>query len=203
MLESMARLPGERLDLSAYGEDFSARFGSLRNSTIWKVERQQDFRQPESPSWVAFDGDRWADSLGLIEENRHALKRQFARIAAAGSAVRRVRVVEEPFSPYLYWELHSLHLRAQCGEDIRVIGPDRIAALETVDTVPEVVTLGESVTYRILYDAQGVLEGAVRYTDPVINAGCRADIAALHREGERLASFFAREVATKDVSCVR
>lgn len=203
MLESMARLPGERLDLVSYREDFSPRFWSVRNTVIWKVERQQEFRQPESPSWVAFDEDRWEDSQRIMESNRQALEHQFTRIANAGSVVRRVRVVEEPFTPYLYWELHSLHLRAQCGEEIRVIGPERIAALEAAGPVPEIVTLGESVAYRILYDEQGILEGAVRYTDPEINAGCRADIAELYRGGEDLLSYFPREVASRDVSCVR
>ncbi|NYH55761.1 hypothetical protein HNR06_005350 [Nocardiopsis arvandica] len=96
-----------------------------------------------------------------------------------------------------------MHLRAQCGEDIRVIGPERIAALEAAGTVPEVVTIGESVTYRLLYDAQGILEGAVRYTDPAVNSGCRADIAALHEDGEDLASFFARAVANTDAPRAR
>lgn len=186
-----------------YLEDFDTRFWSVRDSVVWKVERQQDFRQPESPSWTACDEGRWEESLRLLEDNRGALRRQFARIAASGSAVRRVRVVEEPLTPYLYWELHSLRLRAQCGEDIRVIGPERIASLEREHPLPEIVTLGTSVTYRILYDERGVLEGAVRYTDPVITSGCRAGIAALHRDGEELASFFTRAVAGTDAPCDR
>lgn len=203
MLESMADRPGERLALRPYLEDFDTRFWSVRDSPIWKVERQQDFRQPESASWTAFDEGRWEDSLRLLEDNRPALQRQLDRIAAAGSAIRRVRVVEQRFVPYLFWELHSLRLRAQCGEDIRVIRPERVAALEPGRPLPEIVTLGDALTYRLIYDAQGVLDGAVRYTDPAINAGCRADIAALHRDGEDLESFFAREVANRDVPCVR
>lgn len=195
MLKTMAHLPGERLDLGPYLDDFDARFWSVHEAPIWKIERQQDFRQPESPSWLAFSERRWEDSLWLLEDGREGLSQQFAHIKAAGSAVRRVRVVEEPFTPYLHWELHSLRLRAQCGEDIRVISPGRIAPLEKEHPVPEVVTLGTSVTYRLLYNARGVLDGAVRYTDPEVNASCRADIAALHSSGEDLATFFDREVA--------
>ncbi|NYH55760.1 hypothetical protein HNR06_005349 [Nocardiopsis arvandica] len=102
MLETVGRLQGEHLALAPYREDFSTRFWSVRNSPIWKVERQQDFRQPESASWAAFDEGRWEESQRLLEENRDALKQQFTRIASAGSAVRRVRIVEKPFTPYLY-----------------------------------------------------------------------------------------------------
>lgn len=203
MLEDLTRLPGETLSLDTYQKDFSARFWAARHSPIWKIERQQEFRQPESASWRAFDEGRLQESWRLLEDNRDNIRRQFARLAEAGSVVRRVRVVEEPFSPYLYWELHSLRLRAQCGEEIHVIGPEPIAPMERAGTIPEVVTIGDSVTYRILYDADGVLEGAVRYTDPAINLGCRADIATFHRGGERLEDFFIREVARKDVTGVR
>lgn len=195
MLERMHDLPGEELSLRPYLKEFADRFRAVRNAPVWKIERQQDFDQPESESWVAFSQGREEESLRLLERNRAGLREQFARITAAGSSVRRVRVVEEPLTRYLYWELHSLRLRAQCGERIRVVGPERIASLEEKHRLPEIVTLGESLTYRILYDAQGVLAGAVRYTDPEVNAGCRADIAALHREAEELVAYFDRAVA--------
>ncbi|WP_435108591.1 DUF6879 family protein [Nocardiopsis synnemataformans] len=82
------------------------------------------------------------------EDNRPALRKESARLAKAGCGVRRVRVVEKPFPAYLLWEPHSLRVRAQRGEDIRVISPGRLASFERDRPVPEVVTLGDEVTYR-------------------------------------------------------
>ncbi|MFD3683883.1 DUF6879 family protein [Nocardiopsis sp. NPDC058631] len=199
----MARLPGERLDAASYRQDFSARFWSVRDSPVWKLERQQVFHQPESDSWIAFLQGRPEESLRLLEARRPALREQFDRLAQAGCSVRRVRVVEQPFPTYLLWELHSLRVRAQCGEDIRVISPDPLAAFERERPVPEIVVLGDEVTYKILYDAEGVAEGAVRFTDPAVIEGCRPEIAALHQRAEVLEDYFVREVSESEATRAR
>jgi hypothetical protein len=203
MLESMTRLTGERLDEASYGQDFSARFWSVRDSPIWKLERQQVFHQPESDSWMAFLQGRHEEALGLLEDRRPALREQFDRLARAGASVRRVRVVEKPFPTYLLWELHSLRVRAQCGEDIRVISPDPLSAFEREHPAPEIVVLGDEVAYRILYDEEGVIKGAIRFTDPAVIEGCRSEIAALHQRAEVLEDYFVREVSDAEATRVR
>jgi hypothetical protein len=198
MLDGIGALAGDRLDLTTYLDDSEDRILGLHDSTVWKFERQQRFRQPESDSWTAFSQGRWAESLRLLEDNRPSVERELASFTRSGSVVKRVRVVEQPLDPYLQWELHSLFLRARCGELIRVIAPHQVPFSETSRTLPEVLTVGEVVTYRILYDDQGVLTGAVRFTDPDVTLGCRTDIAKLYEAGEDLAAFFHREVAPLD-----
>jgi hypothetical protein len=195
MLDSVSSLPGDHLSLSEYGDDFGDRFRSLRNADVWKLERQQVFHEPESESWMAFLQGRREESLRLMEADRPALRKMFDGLTQAGCQVRRVRVVERPLSTYLLWELHSARIRAQCGEDIRVITPEALSAFEREHPVPEIVILGEEVTYRILYDAQGEAEGAVRYTHPALLEQCRAEIAALHERAEPVEDYFVREVA--------
>ncbi|SIO85562.1 hypothetical protein BQ8420_07580 [Nocardiopsis sp. JB363] len=138
-----------------------------------------------------------------MEKNRPALRKSFVELSDQGCTLKRIRVVEKPFTTYLRWELHSLHLRAQCGEDVRVISADSLAGFERNGQVPEIVTLGDSLTYRILYDAQGVLRGGIRFTDPTIAARCREEIAALHEIGEDLAHYFPREVVETGPRCGR
>lgn len=203
MLDTIDSLPGDHLALADYSSDFRNRFRSLRDTDVHKIERQQEFHQPESRSWMAFLEGRRDESLRLLEERRPALREEFARLAQAGCTVRRVRVVEKPFPAYLLWELHSLRVRAQCGEDIRVVSPERLASFERDRHVPEVVTLGDEVAYKILYDERGVLDGAVRFTDPAVTAQCRSEIAALHTTAEALEDYFVREVGGADVACVR
>ncbi|QUX31170.1 MULTISPECIES: DUF6879 family protein [Nocardiopsis] len=203
MLDTIDSLTGDHLALTDYSSDFRNRFGSLRNTDVYKLERQQEFHQPESRSWLAFIDGRRDESLRLLEDNRPALRKEFTRLAQAGCGVRRVRVVEKPFPVYLLWELHSLRVRAQCGEDIRVVSPERLASFERDRPVPEIVTLGDEVTYKILYDEQGVLRGAVRFADPDVTARCRSEIAALHAAAEALEDYFVREVGGADIAGVR
>lgn len=202
MLDTIAALPGDRLTLDEYSEDFDVRFGSLRNTDVWKLERQQEFDQPEEESWLAFADGRRDESLRMMEEERASLRAEFDRLAGLGCRIRRVRVVEKPIPLYLLWELHSLRVRAQCGEDIRVISAKPVAPFEREGPVPEIVTLGDTVTYRIRYDDRGILDGAVRYTDPDVTARCRSEIAALHETAEAMEEFFIREVGGAEVACV-
>lgn len=194
MLDTIDGLSGERLALDPYQDDFDARLSSLENTDIWKFERQQDFHQPESASWMAFREGRRDESLRLLENNRSSLQEDFAELTRSGCRLRRVRVVEKPMTTYLLWELHSLRVRAQCGEDVRVISAGPIAALERGGRLPEVLNVGDQVTYKILYDPQGVLQGGERFTDPTITTRCQAQIAALHQDAEPLEEFFGREV---------
>ncbi|GAB3687817.1 DUF6879 family protein [Nocardiopsis oceani] len=194
MLNTINSIPGDHLGLSDYDDDFEERFQSLRNADVWKLERQQVFHEPESESWMAFLQGRREESLRLMEAGRPALRKLFEGLTQIGCKARRVRVVEKPFSTYLLWELHSARIRAQCGEDIRVITPEALSAFEQENPVPEIVILGDEVTYRILYDAQGEAEGAVRYTGPAVLEQCRAEIAALHQQAEVLEDYFVREV---------
>ncbi|WP_435109228.1 DUF6879 family protein [Nocardiopsis synnemataformans] len=201
MLDLLTDVRGESLSLDAYGKDFERRFSTLRNAHVWKLERRQAFHQPESASWMRYRAGQTDEALRMLELDRPGLVELFSGLQNRNSQVLRVRVVDFPLTPYLHWELHSLHIRAQCGEHIRVIGPQTIAHLEGQEEVPEVLTLGDQVTYRICYDSDGVLAGSVRYADPVLTRRCSEQIAALYRDAEPLETFFPREVAAEENDC--
>ncbi|MFB7914720.1 DUF6879 family protein [Streptomyces sp. NPDC056061] len=187
--------PGERLGLDAYREDFRGRDFAVAGCDSWKLERRQHFREPGDASWNAFARGDWEGALRLIEAQRAEL-RALSRLAARHRCrLLRIRVVEQRLTPYLQWELHLLRVRAQCGELIRVISPQHIAAYERDGAVPELVTLNDDTVYEILYDEEGVLEGAVRYLGARTRDRIVARVEELYVLGEDIGTFFDREVA--------
>lgn len=186
---------GERLGLDAYREDFRTRDFAVAGYDSWKLERRQHFREPGDPSWNAFAKGDWDEALRQIEAQRPALLDLSGQAARHRCRLLRVRVVEQPLTPYLQWELHLLRVRAECGELIRVIGPEHIAAYEQDAEAPELVTLNDDTVYEILYDAEGFLEGAVRYLDPGVRDRTVARLEGLYTLGEDIGTFFGREVA--------
>ena len=188
------RAEGETFDLASYQHEFNRRFERLTGSVSWKFERQQTFRQPSSPSWTAFSDGDWAEAVRSLEDNRPRLTTMFEDLSARGSALHRVRVVEEPISPYLHWELHSLRVRVQCGEHIRVVPPDSFRHLEASHDLPEVITLGIEGFFEILYDADGILTGGTWVDDRDAVASWTDFIRSLYDSGEPLLEYFDRKV---------
>jgi hypothetical protein len=119
--------PGERLDLDEYWADFEQRFWKTSSLGFWKLERQQTFKEPGDDGWEAFSQGRWDDSMRILQARRSEFDDYYRRIADNGFATRRVRVVEEPLTPYLQWELHVLQLRHECG-GLTILGPSVRAA---------------------------------------------------------------------------
>jgi hypothetical protein len=184
-----------RDSLDDYRRDFRERQWTIDGQDSWKLERQQRFREPGFASWEASARGDWGESLRLIEEERDYLREFSQEVESRRITLFRVRVVEQPIAPYLQWELHLLRLCAECGEKIRVVGPECLAELERSGPLPELLTLGDRMTYQIRYTDEGILDGAVRFKDPATTARCRALTRNLYAAGEDLASYFTREVA--------
>ncbi|MDT0548882.1 MULTISPECIES: DUF6879 family protein [Streptomyces] len=181
---------GAPLDLDSYRRDFRQRQWTIDGQDSWKLERCQHFREPGFASWEAFDRGDWHGALRLIQEERDYLREFSEENERRGITLFRVRVVQEPLTPYLQWELHLLRLRAECGERIRVVSPERVRFLEKEAPLPELLTLGERAVYEIRYTQQGVLDGAIHYSDTETTDRCRAFIRDLYDSGEDLIPYF-------------
>jgi hypothetical protein len=195
MRDLLDRSLGHRLTVADYRADFRKTFWAIDEHNFWKLERAQTFREPGDESWEAFERGDWPLALRLIEERRDAFRDDARRMSEIGLTSYRVRVVAQPITEYLQWELHLLRLMGECSDRIRVVGPDAVKHLEHADVVPEVVTLGGAVTYEVLYDEGGVLEGGVRFADREVTTRCRQTIEGLYASGEDIDAFFVREVA--------
>ncbi len=193
MLDRVGETPGEIFrPVKAYLDDSNQYWPQI--DRFDKLERIQHFRQPEDASWRAFAAGRWADSLELSELNRPEVVAEFAEDARLGYNSYRVRVAEFPIDPYLQWEMHRFRIRVECGENIRIVGPEAVARFETGGIVPELICMGSLAMYEVLYDETGKLAGGRKFTDPELIASCLAEVQALYARGEDFWTFFEREV---------
>nr|WP_236061992.1 DUF6879 family protein [Actinacidiphila acididurans] len=121
---------GEVLTDETYSRDFRERRTAIRNGDSWKLERLQHFEEEGSASRDAMRRGDWEAALRLMAGREDALRRAAEADVRNGSPFHRVRVVEEPLTPYLQWELHSLRQRALCGHRIRVVLAEALSRAE-------------------------------------------------------------------------
>ncbi|MDT0342788.1 DUF6879 family protein [Streptomyces litchfieldiae] len=186
---------GVRLLRSVYRPDFRSRNAEIQNRDSWKFERRQHFEEQNDPSRDALTRGDWNEALRLLEEERDDIRQAVRADAGRGSVFHRVRIVEEPLTPYVQWELHALRIQAECGRRIRVVRAERVSPLESGGPLPEVVVLGGATLYDIAYTDEGVPDGATRYEDPDVVQGWEAFIARLYADGEDVRSYVERSVA--------
>jgi hypothetical protein len=187
---------GERLTHEAYKRVFWAVDAKIRNGHSWKLERRQHFLEHGNASRDALARGDWQEALRLLEAGRDKVRAVGQDDERRGNVFHRLRVVEEPLSPYLQWELHTLRLRAEYGEQIRVLPASVIAAAETDGLLPEVTLLDGHTLFQVLYGADGASYAAIRYADSEVVSGWLAYITQVYAAGEDLASYFDRVVAT-------
>ncbi|MGW2821680.1 DUF6879 family protein [Streptomyces sp. NPDC001443] len=186
--------PARRLTRKEYLDHF---WRTLRGDIhrFDKLERRQEFQEPGTESWEAFHRGDWETALALLDTNRTTLAEYYAALRRRGLVNRRVRVVELPVTAYLQWELHALHTSALAGEAIRVVSADAVRDCEQDGPLPELVLLGDSDLYEVLYTEEGVGDGCRHIGDPVTVERAARAVDALFQRGEDLAEFFDREIA--------
>jgi hypothetical protein len=192
MLERVPALMGPEFGPAEYLADFWPHFERI-DDVFWKLERIQDFREPEEPSWVAMMEGDWDRALALAEATRNGNPQEAE--FPEGLIRRRVRIVETPVSPYLQWEMQMLKIRGDAGEHIRVLDAQAVKHLELERPLPELVVLGTSTMYAVLYDETGTLSGARRIDDPHVVEACRRELSEIYAKGEDLLTYFEREIA--------
>ncbi|QRX91174.1 DUF6879 family protein [Streptomyces noursei] len=186
---------GQRLGNEEYLRDFRARDAVIRNSDSWKLERLQHFEEVGSPSRDALRRGDWTTALRLFEEGRDNLRAIQTDEEARGSVFHRVRVVEQPLTPYVQWELHSLRISAEYGERVRILPAKAVAAAEVDKLLPELTIQDGKVLFRVLYTDTGVPDGAIRFTDPDVVDSWAAYVRSAYAAAEDIASYFDRVVA--------
>ncbi|MEU6721487.1 DUF6879 family protein [Nonomuraea sp. NPDC046802] len=189
MLERIHEITGVTLSADDYLDDFWPNFRKI-DDMFWTLERIQSFCEAGEPSWVAMMQGDWARSLRLIDDERGATREhrpeKFAR--------RRIRIVEQPVTPYVQWEMHVLAVRLGTSERVRVLDAQHVADLEIDRRLPELVVLGSTVMYEVTYDASGTHSGARRIDDPEVIAACRGDLDKLFTAGEEFRAYYEREI---------
>lgn len=190
LFDRIRNAPAVRMPAKEYRADFVAEFEKTKG-VIWKLERLQHFDERGLPIYDAFARGDWEGSLALVE----GLREEFAAEHPDRIEFRRIRVIEEPLTPYVHWELAVLKVRAQEGERSRVVPASAVAEFETERVVPELVAFGPTLLYEVLYDDEGVHIGGRRITDPEVIEPCLPVLASLYEQGEDLIEYFDRKVA--------
>ncbi|WP_143591178.1 DUF6879 family protein [Thermoactinospora rubra] len=187
VLTRVRSAPGKTMDAAAYQADFTREF-DVAGGVVWKLERAQAFDERDLPSYQAMLAGDWDRAMALVEEMRPGFRADHPdRID-----FRRIRVVEEPFTPYLRWELALLAVRAEEGENSRVVPASAVRPYELDGPVPELVLFSSTLQYEVLYDATGRHTGARRITDPWVIEPCVPALAGLFDRGEDLRAYWAR-----------
>ena len=186
---------GERLARPDYRRDYRERYAAIRHGDSWKLERLQHFEEVADPSRDALRRGEWHEALRLLEDDRPGLRETGLNDERRGSVFHRVRVVEEPLTPYVQWELHALRMSAEYGRKVRVVTAESVAASENHGILPELTILDECTLYRVLYTDAGVPDGAVRFTDPDVVRPWVTFVRHAYAVGEDVTSYFDRVVA--------
>jgi hypothetical protein len=186
---------GERLTREDYKRDFRERRSAIRDGDSWKLERLQHFEETNDDSRGALRQGDWPAVLRLFEAERDALVRRARDEIARGAVFHRIRVVEEPLTPYVQWELHWLRLSAECGHSIRVLPASAVAAVEGDALLPELNLLDSRVLYRVLYTDAGQPDGAIRFTGPSTVTNWAKYLRELYAGAEDVQAYFDRAVA--------
>lgn len=195
MLPALDDSWGARLTPADYRSEFPGRQWLVDGCDSWKLERAQVFTEKGFPSWEAFISGDWDSAMRLYEELRPALAGEADTGARHRSRFHRVRIVAEPLTPYMLWELYCFRIRVQHSEAIRVVHEHQVASLESLRPLPELVALCGQTLYRVVYDERGVPDGAIRFTDPAVVARHESLIKRLYEIGEDFESYFDRVVA--------
>ena len=200
---------GEPLDDDTYVSDFRARRKAIRDGESWKLERLQHFEEEESPTRDALRRGDWPDALRLFEAKRAAAQEAADDDRRNRSPFHRLRVVEEPLTPYMQWELHWLRVRAEAGHPCRVLSAKEVVPAETDRPLPEtdrplpeadrplpeIVVLDNRTLYELLYTEDGVFGSVRHFTDPGVVAPWVAYIKRAYEVAEDLRTYFERAVA--------
>ncbi|WP_433435066.1 DUF6879 family protein [Nonomuraea sp. CA-141351] len=185
VLSRLRSAPAKTMDSAEYGADFAGKFEAA-SGVLWKLERAQHFDEGDLPSYLAMLAGDWDLAMELADKMRPG----FRADNPDRMDFRRIRVTEEPFTQYVRWELALLSMRAEEGENSRVVPVSAVHPYEADGPVPELVLFNPALLYEVLYDEAGRHIGARKITDRDFIEPCIPILADLFEKGEDLRSYW-------------
>jgi hypothetical protein len=105
-----------RLDLDEFGVAFASAWSRLQ-SRFLKLESWQRYQESEdNQSQTAYDRGDIDSALELLRREAEMDRPLYEDVRNRGIEYARVRLVQEPLTPYLEYELLSYRIRADLGE---------------------------------------------------------------------------------------
>ncbi|MEV0407166.1 DUF6879 family protein [Actinoallomurus sp. NPDC050550] len=127
--------------------------------------------------YSSLDAGDWPEAIRLIDGRRNDIQDPVPRYP--GVELRRLWIVDKPYTPYPQWELYYIRLRAEAGEQIHVLDAGAIRHLGGGAPLSEAVIIGSQVIYEVIYDDKGDLRGARKITDAHVIQAAAHDIHGL------------------------
>lgn len=142
------------------GEAFGALFREFESSA-WRWEAQGTYNQPdEVEPW-----QRWRDGVPVLDD-LDWLRSWLDDIRAAteaGKVFQRVRMMTEPLTEYLRWQMEVTPANIDAGEEIRLLTQ---AAASTLALPEHDFWIFDHVRVAVLHYGPGGLIGAEIVTEP-------------------------------------
>jgi|HubBroStandDraft_4_1064222.scaffolds.fasta_scaffold589155_2 hypothetical protein len=118
-----------RLDIDEFQSQFSAAWSSLAERFL-KLECWQAYQEiAASGSQAAYNRGEIIAAQVLLREEAEADRPLYEDIKERGVDYARIRLIQEPLTSYLTYELVAYEIRAAMGENIEVVRYDASAAL--------------------------------------------------------------------------
>jgi hypothetical protein len=128
-----ARIDSSRLTFDEFQSGFSDAWSKL-DSRFLKLECWQSYEEiEESESQKAFDRGDIATVRDLLRREVEADRPLYEDIRDRGIDYARIRLVQEPVTSYLKYELMAFEVRAGMGENIEVVRCDPALTLPSED----------------------------------------------------------------------
>jgi len=118
-----------RLDLEGFGSAFANAWSRIEFRFL-KLECWQAYREAETnESQAAYDCGDIEAARRLLTEEAEGDRRLYEDVRRRGIEYARVRLVREPLTRYLDYELLSFRIRAEMGENIEIVRCDPAQSL--------------------------------------------------------------------------
>lgn len=115
---------GTRLDLGEFGVAFASAWSQLQ-ARFLKLECWQRYREAEdNRSQAAYDRGDIDTAQRLLRAEAEVDQPLYRDVSLRGIEYARVRLLQEPLTPYLRYELLSYRIRVDLGENIEVVRCD-------------------------------------------------------------------------------
>lgn len=123
----------QRLDLDEFGSRFVDAWSRMQ-SRFLKLECWQAYQErATNKSQAAFNKGEVDRAWDLLRREAEADRPLYEDVQARGVDYARIRLVQEPLTPYLEYELTAYRIRAEMGENIEVVRCGREFTLPNED----------------------------------------------------------------------
>ncbi|MEU7000463.1 DUF6879 family protein [Nonomuraea sp. NPDC046570] len=117
-------MTGRRLDLDGFEACFLDAWSRVE-SRFLKLECWQSYREREvTTSQAAYERGAVQEAERLLRREAEAERPLYQDVQSRGIDYARIRLVQEPLTPYLGYELIAYRIRVKLGENIEVVRCD-------------------------------------------------------------------------------